>query len=184
MVSRNSRNHPCTLVLWSSKSVYRTLLTNVVDSAAFGDFVHFDKPDSGGSNSPQYLFSGPAKLSRTQNTTISAIVIPSAFRLDYLWIAASRELAAKEKRGEELLFSDQFEILQRLAPEIEPRYSYEGTIRAIAIENPNARISLPFSLFTGPFDQRWSTRAGTPQVASIGSELQRLQADGVPFVLL
>ncbi len=54
----------------------------------------------------------------------------------------------------------------------------------IAIENPYARIPLPTELFVGPFDQRWRMDSGLLGVAFIGSELERLRLDGVPFIYL
>lgn len=180
------RNHRCVLVLWNSKSVYRSALPDAVASAAFGEFIRMDRPATENLRSePQtYQFFGSAELTPTHNTTISAIAILTPYRLNHLWLDVWRELDAREKRGEVIDVRDQFDLLQQLSEKGPNRFSYEGTIRVIAIENPYARIPLPTELFVGPFDQRWRMDSGLLGVAYIGSELARLRKDGVPFIYL
>ena len=180
------RNHCCVLVLWNSKSVYRSALPDAVASAAFGEFILMDCLATANLRSePQtYQFIGSAELTPTHNTTISAIVTLTPYRLNHLWLDVWRELDARHKRGETIDVRDQVDLLQQFSEKSPTRFSYEGTIRVIAIENPYARIPLPTELFVGPFDQRWRMDAGRLGVAFIGSELERLRQDGVPFIYL
>jgi len=180
------RDHCCILVLWNSKSVYRSALPDAVSSAAFGEFILMDRLATANLRSePQtYQFLGSAELTPTHNTTISAIAILAPYRLNHLWLDVWRELEARQKRGEAINVRDQFDLLQQFSEKSPSRFSYEGTIRVIAIENPYARIPLPTELFVGPFDQRWRMEAGLLGVAFIGSELERLRRDGVPFIYL
>jgi hypothetical protein len=180
------RNHCCVLVLWNSKSVYRGVFLDVVGCAAFGDFIQIH--DSAAENlraaPPMYRFSGPAELTPVQYTTISAIVILCPYRLNQLWLDVWRALKAKQGRGEGVTVFDQFRLLQRMGEERPVTYSYEGTTRTILLENPHARFPFPSDIFTGPFDQRWSMKSGWFRLSFIGSELERLRQDDVPFIYL
>ena len=180
------RNQCCVLVLWNSKSIYRSVLSDVVASAAFGKYVDTDA--SSGANlradPPSYQFSGPAELNPTQNTTISAIVILSPYRLNHLWLEMWQILYAKQQQGEEITPWLQFEVLQKLSSEKTPTFSYEGTVRTVVLENPYARIRFPTDLFIGPFDQRWGMQSGRLTLTFMGSELEKLKQSGVPFVYL
>lgn len=180
------RNHSCILVLWNSKSIYRGVFPDVVGSAAFGEFIQTS--DSAAENlradPPMYRFSGRAELTAVQNTTISAIAILCPYRLNHLWLDVWRTLKARQERGEQITVVDQFDLLQKFAADRPATYSYEGTIRTILLENPYARIPLPSDIFSGPFDQRWSMNSGWLRATSIGSELERLKEEGVPFIYL
>lgn len=180
------RDHCCVLVLWNSNSIYRSALPDAVASAAFGKFTLMDHLTMANlrAEPPTYEFSGPAELTPCMNTTISALAILCPYQLNHLWLDVWRGLDAKRKRGENIMPNDQFELLQQLASVGPTKVSYDGTIRVIALENPYARIPLPTELFSGPFDQRWCMNQGSLQVAFIGSELERLRHDGVPFIHL
>jgi hypothetical protein len=180
------RNQCCVLVLWNSKSIYRSVMPDVVASAAFGKYVHIDTDSTGNlrADPPRYRFSGPAELSPTQNTTFSAIVILGPYRLNHLWLEMWEILAAKQRQGEEITPWVQFGVLEQLSAEKKPRFSYEGTIRTIVLENPYARIAFPSDLFVGPFDQKWRFESGHLRLAFLGAELQRLNGTGVPFIFL
>src|ERR1700722_7096648 len=145
---RDYREHCCALVLWNSKSIYRSLFLDLVPSAAFGKFVHCDAQSAGRlrADPPTYGFSGPGELSRSQNTTISAIVILGRFQLNHLWLRMWQILMEKDKRGEEITPWVQFGVLEELSSEQEVTFSYEGTIRALILENPYARIPFPADL--------------------------------------
>ena len=54
----------------------------------------------------------------------------------------------------------------------------------IVIENPYARLPFQDDLFRGPFDQRWGWRDGWCGPVWIGSELEAMAKDGVPFDML
>lgn len=183
---RDYREHCCALVLWNSKSIYRSLFLDVVASAAFGKFVDCNVQSAGRLrvNPPTYRFSGPGELSRSQNTTISAIIILGRFQLNHLWLRMWQILMEKDKRGEEITPWVQFSVLEELSSERKATFSYEGTIRALILENPYARVPFPTDLLVGPFDQRWCMAGGRLQLAAMGSELTRLGASGVPFVFL
>lgn len=171
----------CSPVLWT-KSIYRPLRPEFVLSAAFGAVD--GKPEPLSDKVPVYLFSGSALLNATTNRTISAIVILHSYVLNYVWVKAWQELNRKKQRGLKIDPAEQFEIIERLSSELDIKSAYEGTIRAIVLENPHARIEFPGELFTGPFDQHWRQQSGWFELAFIGSELQKLKADGVPFIFL
>lgn len=183
---RDYRQHCCALVLWNSKSVYRSLFLDVVGSAAFGKFVDCSAQSAGRlrADPPTYRFSGPGELSPSQNTTISAIVILGRFQLNHLWLRMWEILAEKDERGEEITPWLQFSVLEELSSEQTATLSYEGTIRALVLENPYARVPFPADLLTGPFDQRWRMEGGTLRMAALGSELTQLKESGIPFVFL
>ncbi|MBZ5700451.1 MAG: hypothetical protein LAN84_01240 [Acidobacteriia bacterium] len=180
------REKCCVLVLWNSKSIYRSVLPDVVASAAFGQYVVTDANSAANlrADPPKYQFSGPAELSPTHNTTISAIAILSPYRLNHLWLETWRILYAKHQRGEEITPWLQFEVLEQLSTEQAPTFSYEGTIRTVVVENPYARIPFPTDLFAGPFDQRWRMQSGWLSLAFMGSELTKLKQSSVPFIYL
>ncbi|MGB9067653.1 MAG: hypothetical protein WCC21_03705 [Candidatus Acidiferrales bacterium] len=183
---RDYRNYCCAVVLWNSKSIYRTLLLDTVASGAFGKYVTVDADPAQdlGANPPRFRYSGPAELSENENTTISAIVILAPYRLNHLWLEMWRIVKTKHNQGKEITPWVQFDILQRLSSERAPSLSYEGTIRVIVIENPFARIPFPPDLFVGPFDQRWRMESAWLSLSFVGSELAKLKDTGVPFIYL
>ena len=93
-------------------------------------------------------------------------------------------LEEKDKRGEEITPWVQFSVLEELSSEQKATFSYEGTIRALILENPYARIPFPADLLVGPFDQRWRMAGGMLRLGAMGSELTQLRTSGVPFVFL
>jgi hypothetical protein len=103
-----------------------------------------------------------------------------------LWLEVWGRLDAKRQRGEVVETSDQFDLLHQFSPDGTAKYSYEGTIRAVILENPYARVAFPHDLFVGRFDQRWrmNRETGWFRLAFMGSELERLKRDGVPFIYL
>lgn len=180
------KHYCCSVVLWNSKSIYRSVWLDAVGSAAFGEYVRLDPETSQslGAEPPRYQFSGSAELTSKHNTTISAIVILNPYRLNHLWLETWRELDAKRQQGDEIKPSDQFEILQRLSVDHPVTYSYEGTIRTTVLENPYAKIAFPPDLFAGPFDQRWRMQSGWFTLTFMGTKLADLKRDGVPFIYL
>lgn len=180
------REKCCVLVLWNSKSIYRSVLPDVVASAAFGKYVDADASSVANlrADPPSYQFLGSAELNPTQNTTISAIVILSPYRLNHLWLEMWQILYAKQQQGEEITPWLQFDVLQKLSSEKASTFSYEGTVRTVVLENPYARIRFPTDLFIGPFDQRWRMQSGRLTLSFMGSELEKLKQSGVPFIYL
>jgi hypothetical protein len=179
-------NHCCTVVLWNSKNIFRSLLLEAVASAAFGDRIRRATGSAFGldADPASYQFSHEPLLTPKRHNTISAIIILTRYQLNHQWLETWRLLNAKKQRGEQIAASDQFDILQSLSSESPLTYSYEGTIRAIVLENPHARVPLPVGLFAGPFDQRWGMEADWFSLAFMGSELAHLKHNGVPFIYL
>ena len=180
------KSHPCAVVLWSSKSIFRDLGLGAVLSAAFGRYI-----DLGGSFDCDRakplrfkLHGGEAALTQWANTTISAIIILTRYQLDRLRLKVSQELDAMRARGERVGPDAEDQVLSRLSRDHPADRSYDGTVRAIVVHNPHARVAFPSGLFNGPFDQQWSEVAGFFTVDFMGSELSRLRQDGCPFVLL
>jgi hypothetical protein len=179
---KQHRSDCCTLVLWSS-NFHRSVQPQVVLSAAFGEYVR-QTISPLGAEPNRYHYSGRAELRPDCNTTFSAIAILAPYELNHLWLEAWRKLDSRRQHGEEITTFDHFNLLQDLSPEGHASYSYRGTIRIVVIENPYARIAFPLDLFAGPFDQRWRMQSGWFRLAFIGSELERLKNDGVPFIYL
>lgn len=180
---RDYRDNRCGVVLRGSKSIIRTAHQSVVFPAAFGqastereDFVD---PEA---ESQSFRFTGKAALTPKQNTTVSGIAILAEYELNHVWLEAWREVRAKEQRGERIKPFEMAEICQQISDQRGPRLSYEGTIRMIVLENPYARKPFPPELFVGPFDQHWRLQSGWFRLAFMGSELERLKNDKVPFV--
>lgn len=181
---KHYKNDCCALVFWNT-NFYRSVLPQTVLSAAFGEYVRENRSPLGAEPS-RYLFSGRAELRPDCNTRLSAIVVLAPYRLNHLWLEVWRRLDAKRERGEPVETSDQFNLLHQLSPDGTAAYSYEGTIRTIVLENPYARVPFPDDLFVCAFDQRWrmNKETGWFGLAFMGSELERLKRDGVPFVYL
>jgi len=172
----------CGVVLWGSKSIYRTAHQSVVFPAAFGEGVYAEPEDSidAGAEAQSFRFIGKAALTPKQNTTISGIVILAKYRLNHVWVDAGRQMVAKRQRGEEIRPGEQFDLCQQIYKEKGLQFSYEGTIRTIVLENPYARTPFPSDLFVGSFDQHWRLQSGWFRLAFIGSEIERLKFDKVP----
>jgi hypothetical protein len=178
------RKYCCGVVLWGSKSIYRTAHQSVVFPAAFGEGVNTEPEDfvDAGAEPQSFRFVGKAALTPKQNTSVSAIAILAEYRLNHVWVEAGCQMMAKRQRVEEIKPGEQFELCQRIYDEKGLRYSYEGTIRMIVLENPYARTPFPPDLFVGPFDQHWRLQAGRFRLAFMGSELERLKNENVPSV--
>ena len=179
---KQHRDDCCILVLWSS-NFHRSVQPQVVLSAAFGEYVR-QTTSPLGAEPNRYHYSGRAELRPDCNTTFSAIAILAPYQLNHLWLEAWRSLDAKRQQGEEIKTFDHFDLLQELSPEGHASHSYQGTIRTVVVENPYARIAFPSDLFAGPFSERWRMQSGWFRLAFIGSELERLKSDGVPFIYL
>lgn len=172
------------MVLWGSKSIYRSVDPSRVLSAAFGEIVDME-PDSlvdAGAEPQSFRFTGEAALTPKQNTTVSAIAILAQYRLDHAWLEAWPQVAAKQQRGERINPMEMAELCQQISEQRGARYSYEETIRMIVLENPYARKPFPPDLFVGPFDQHWRLQSGWFRLAFMGTELERLKNGNVPSV--
>lgn len=183
---RGHRSSSCALVLWSSKSISRSIHPEAVLSAAFGERFRsrHDRSSDLGAEPPAWQFFGSAALTPTHNRTISSIVVLAPFRLDHLRLETWKRLNAMKEAGHEIQPQDQFNILEQLSSERPRTYSFKGTLRTITLENPYARVPFPADLLAGSFDQSWRMRDGWFEIGFIGSELKRLRQDGVPFIYL
>jgi hypothetical protein len=176
---KHYKNNCCALVLWN----YPSIIPEIVLSAAFGEKV-FENRSALGAKPTIFHFSGRSELRSDCNTRFSAIVVLASYRLNHLWLESWRRLSAKKEKGEGINSFDQIFLLQQVASEGVTGCSYEGTIRAVVLENPYARIAFPPDLFVGPFDQHWHMESGCFQPYFMGSELRRLKSEGVPFIYL
>ena len=183
---REYKHRPCGLVLFNSRSIYRSLDPTTVLSAALGqDFQ--EEPGTGGTIRPEpssFRFFGSAKLTKGQNTTISAIIVLAHYELNDLLIEVWRRLYAKQEREGKVAPTDYFDLQTELGQDRPQALRYVGTIRVIAFHNPHARIPFPTNVFTGSFDQQWGLVDGCYRPIWLGSELGRLYNEGVPFVYL
>jgi hypothetical protein len=173
----------CAVVLYNTGSIRRSVELTAVMSAAFGTWDELPEPLD--DQPPAYKFSGSdSVLSRIKNTRISAVLVLAEYALDRLFVDVWKELQAKRERGEPIEHSDHINLLNRLDPNGCRRVSYQGTLRVVVIENPYASVPFPEELFIGPFDQRWRRESEHFRLAFLGSELERLRAEGIPHLFL
>lgn len=177
---KDYRNNCCALVLWNT-SIYRSAIPEVVLAAAFGEKIYINREPLGAQPSI-YRLLGRAELRPDCNTSFSAIVTLAPYRLNHVQLEVWRRLDAKRQRGEIIQPSDQYDLSAQVESEGVMGSSYEGALRAIVLENPYARIAFPDDLFVGAFDQHWRMESGCFQLSFIGTELQRLKSEGVPFI--
>ena len=123
-------------------------------------------------------------LSPEQNRTFSALILLGQYELKELHLEVWRRLYARQQAGQSVEHADRFRLLKELGPTLAELRRYSGTIRVIVIENPYARIPFPADLFRGPFDQRWGWNGQWCGPVWIGSTLEYLSNDGVPFYML
>jgi hypothetical protein len=194
---REYKHLPCSLAIFS-KSIFGPSDPGVILSAAFGPghqqygrdgsrvdprptFYRFlNKSEL----PPERQFLADAMLSPAANTTFSAIILVIRYELNELHLEVWRRLYAKQETGQEVRPNDQLRLLNELGPALVDKRRFGGTIRVVVIENRHARIPFPEDLFRGPFDQRWGWQDGLCGPIWIGSELERLASDGVPFYML
>jgi hypothetical protein len=179
----------CVLVLHGCKSIFRRPMIPEIVSAAFGEKVTLE-PSCGQTvvDEPlRFKFGGKAKLRADVNTTISAIVILQHFELESRWIEAFYRVRARMDRGEEVgpfAYAEEFDLMK----DLENRIEFGGSVRAVILENPYARIRYPDGPFLGRLDQRWGIKdsLGWYTLVSMGSELEQLRGRGkaVPYMLI
>jgi len=172
----------CNVVLFNSRSIYRSLTPDVVAAAAFGEHFQATQSDMGWDGGiPVFRFFGSAVLTPEHNRTISSVILLCRYQLDEWHLEAYRRLRAKNIPREDIGPMDHGRLMEQVSAEDRPRYSFEGTLRAIVLDNPNAKIRLPLVFFDGPFDQRWWLEQQGYSAYRLGAELERLRADDVPF---
>jgi hypothetical protein len=118
------------------------------------------------------------------NRTFSALLLLGYHSIDPLHLEVAKLLYTRQQSGISIQFEDQFNLLNELAPNHDRTKPPARTPRVIVIENPYARLPFQDDLFRGPFDQRWGWRDGWCGPVWIGSELEAMAKDGVPFDML
>jgi hypothetical protein len=134
--------------------------------------------------SPDLQFLSDPLLSPAANRTFSALILLAHYELSELHLEVWKRLYARQQAGQEVDHADQFRLLKELGPTFGESRRYSGTIRVVVIENPFATIPFPDDLFRGPFDQRWGWNGEWCGPVWIGSTLESLSNDGVPFYML
>jgi hypothetical protein len=187
----------CSLAIYS-ESMFGPRDPGILLSAAFGPGHRQAGRDYGkiDPNPPFYRFSkkselppdrhflANALLSPAANTTFSALILLARYELSELHLEVWRRLYAMQEAGQEVSPRDQFRLLNELGPALYEARRFEGTVRVIVIENRHARIPFPQELFRGPFDQRWGWQDDWCGPLWLGSTLDELYAQGVPFHML
>ena len=120
-----------------------------------------------------------AKSGRTQNTTISSIVVLKCLRADNpedvraARLQADSEVSLLEQRmGRKATPEEIFEVRCRAdAAHLE---NVSVLPRVSVFENPDARIPLCRTLFTGPYDERWALTPDLERVF-VGEKLKKLE---------
>jgi hypothetical protein len=189
--------HMPTGILLYSEAVYRSVTPVTVASAAFGpgyqDARCYDRVET---CSPALRFPNkhacPTKvpklanpfLSRTDNRSVSAVMVLMRYRLSDFRLSVWRELLARQAKGEVLRPGASLDVAAQLQHALPATYQFEGTIRLVVIDNRHARIGFPTDVFRGPFDQRWTWHGEWCMPAWIGATAARCFQEGVPFDLL
>jgi hypothetical protein len=194
---REYKDHPCSLAIYSD-SIFASHSPSTVLSAAFGPgFQHAGRDYSRIDPSPSFYrffkrselpperhFLANALLSPTANTTFSALIALIHYQLSELHLEVWRRLYAMQEAGQMVNPQDQFRLLNELGPALNEKRRFEGTVRVIVIENRYGRIPFPQELFRGPFDQRWGWQGDLCGPVWLGSTLDDLYGQGVPFHML
>jgi hypothetical protein len=194
---KTSCDEPCCVVLNSRSSLHH-LDASLVACAAFGPGFTQHRPDrSVIDNSPPFLrfsrrhelpagiqhLANPV-LSSTCNRTVSGLVVFGGYALRHRDLEVWKQLMNRQRSGEKLRPGESQRVLETQRDRLPSTYQYQGTLRAIVLENPHARVSFPEDLFRGPFDQRWRAFGDLYGPQWIGSTLRELFAADVPFHML
>jgi hypothetical protein len=191
------KNFSCSLAVFS-ESMFGPHDPSVILAAAFGpgfveagrdhgridprpSFYRFSRK----SELPSHLqFLSDPTLSPAVNRTFSALILLGHHALDELHLEVWRRLYAKQESGEAVEPGDQFRLLSELGSTFERPRMRTPTPRVVVIENRYARIPFPNDLFRGPYDQRWGWREEWCGPTWIGTVLESLANDCVPFYML
>jgi hypothetical protein len=193
---REYKNLPCALAVYS-ESMFGPYEPSILLSAAFGpgyqqagrDYSKLDPNPSfyrflKQSELPEDKhFLADAMLSPAANTTFSAIVMITRFRIRKLDLEVWKRRYAQQEADQPI--ENQFDLLNELAPTLGQSRHVEETIRVITIENCHRRLPFPEDLFRGRFDQRWGWKDGCCGPIWVGDSLRALyEQEGVPFYML
>lgn len=193
---REYKNLPCALVVYS-ESVFGPYEPSILLSAAFGPgYQQAGRDYSRLDPSPAFYrflrrsaltedrhFLADAMLSPKANTTFSAIIMLTRFRITKLDLASWKRRYGQQQAREPI--DNQFNVLNELAPTFGQSLYVEETARVITIENCHSRLPFPEDLFRGQCDQRWGWKDGWCGPIWIGDTLSELyEKEGVPFYML
>jgi hypothetical protein len=194
---REYKDVSCSLAVFS-ETIYGPHEPSVILAAAFGpglveagrdhgkvdprpSFYRFSRK----SELPGHLqFLSNPVLTPWANRTFSAIILLGYHALDELHLEVWKRLYLKQESGETVDPGDQFRLLSELGSAFKKPRIRTPTPRVIVIENPHARIPIPSGLFRGPFDQRWGWSQEWCGPVWIGTALESLAKEGVPFHML
>jgi hypothetical protein len=192
---RGCKHLPSGIVVYSD-SILRGVTPETVASAAFGPgFVDARRHDRTEAYPPALRFPSRHEcptnvgklanpfLSRTDNTSVSAVLVLMRYALNEFQLAVWRELADRQAKGEILEPGASLEVMARLQHTVPVTYRFKDTIRVVVLENPHAAIQFP-DAFRGPFDQRWTWQDEWCTPTWIGETAERCLASGVPFDFL
>jgi hypothetical protein len=190
-------SEPRALVLHSQSPLYH-LEPATVACAAFGPGFKQLRPDysiidgsppalkfSRRKELPEHLWhlSNPA-LSPAHNTRISALIILQDYALSDRNLTVWRHLEARQNAGELIPPGESLRVAETEDLQLPSTFRYRGAVRTVVLENPYARIPFPEDLCRGSFDQRWQTCGEFYGPVWVGSTLDELYAEGVPFQML
>jgi hypothetical protein len=192
---RGCKHLPAGILIYS-ESVFRSVTGISVAAAAFGPGYQNALPyDRVGAAAPALRFLTRREcgvyqhlanpfLSRTDNRSISAVMLLTHYRLDMFELAVWQELLRRQERGEQIPPGANIKVAADLEGRAPRTFEFEGTRRVVLIENPYARIPFPHDVFQGPFDQRWTWKEGWCTPTWIGRSATKCRDAGVPFGLL
>jgi hypothetical protein len=192
---RGCKHLPTGVVVFSD-SVFRSTTVQTVASAAFGPgFQDARRHDRVEVYAPALRFPSRHEcptgvpqlanpyLSRTDNKSVSAVLVLMRYALNEFQLAVWRELLARQVRGEVLPPGASLSVASELQSAVPLTYRFANTIRVVVLENPHANIRFP-DVFRGPFDQRWTWQDDWCMPTWIGETAEACFASGVPFSLL
>lgn len=193
---REYKELPCALAVYS-ESMFGPYEPSILLSAAFGpgyqqagrDYSRLDPSPSfyrflKQSELPEDKhFLADAMLSPAANTTFSAIIMLTRFRIRKLDLEVWKRRYAQQQAGQPI--DNQVDLLNELDPTFGQSLHVEETARVITIENCHRRLPFPGDLFRGHFDQRWGWKDGWCGPIWVGDTLSELyEKEGVPFYML
>jgi len=108
----------------------------------------------------------------------------SRYEINELHLEVWKRMYAMQEAGLPISNDDQVRLMEELGPKLAQERRYAGTVRVIVVENRHANVSFPKDLFRGPFDQRWGWKDEWCGPVWLGSTLESLVNDGVPFHML
>lgn len=162
------RDHACCVVLYNQSSFTVVLQPELVLCAMFGEL--YETVDEN-----VFRFFGVSEMRPEENTRISAVVALLPLRVHRNCVEAGRRIFKLTDAFSRELADDETNQIHRETS----RYlgEVESVFRAVVVENPWAKKSLPRTIFTGPFDERWAMEEdGTVRLAFSGERVSEMRA--------